>query len=162
MSSTRCWYVQLYFFSYSLQPVHLLGESCTSSADCGDTECCVAEDRRMRRFLFGPSKGTCHARRYQGQTCHVFLIHDFGNPNMYMNYCPCEEGLTCRGETVDIHGSQHVHHNPKCIPADQTTTTQAQNSPSSTGPSTGEVTLIGWCYCINSNCDSELFRKWTS
>lgn len=103
-------------------------------------------EKRMRRFIFGSSTGSCHARRYQGQACHVFLVHEFGNPNMYMNYCPCEEGLVCRGETVDVHGTQHVHHNPKCIPAGEATTAQAQNSPSSTliPPAHPEVISAGF------------------
>nr|XP_011428866.2 uncharacterized protein LOC105329352 [Crassostrea gigas] len=130
---------------FVIEAVHSLGESCISSSDCADTECCVEVERRVRRFIFGSSKGTCQARRYQGQACHVFLVHAFGNPNLYMNYCPCEEGLFCHGDTVDVHGSQHVHHNPKCIPAAEVSTAQAQNTPSSTlPPSNPEVISAGF------------------
>ncbi|KAK3605835.1 hypothetical protein CHS0354_002472 [Potamilus streckersoni] len=97
--------------------------SCKSSVDCGDTECCVAMDKRMRRFLFSLS-GNCRPRRYQGQACHVFITKDPFNPNFYLNYCPCEEGLECRGTIIDgANGPHAVHHDPKCLPIQATNTT---------------------------------------
>lgn len=66
-------------------------------------------------------------------------------PNLYMSYCPCEEGLVCHGDSVDVHGSQHVHHNPKCLPAAEVSTAQVQNTPSSTlPPSNPEVISAGF------------------
>ena len=86
-------------------------------------ECCVAIDRRARakRFLWINGQGTCHARRYQGQTCHVFVTHEPGHADIFLNYCPCDEGLACQGH---INGTHHI--NPKCIPeAEAITTTSA-------------------------------------
>ena len=78
----------------------------------------MEDDRRFKRFIFGTSLGFCHANRYQGEACHVYHHHALGNPDMYLDYCPCDTGLVCKGTTVD----GNIHHNPVCVPGSDSTT----------------------------------------
>ncbi|KAH3820151.1 uncharacterized protein LOC127881915 [Dreissena polymorpha] len=89
---------------------------CRSDADCTEEECCVGLDRR--RFIFShATTGTCRSLRYQGFSCHVFLSTNPGNSNLHVTYCPCAEGLECRGTSVDkLNASHIIHHDPKCLP----------------------------------------------
>ncbi|KAJ8301976.1 hypothetical protein KUTeg_020963 [Tegillarca granosa] len=107
---------------------------CTSQDDCDETHCCATlETKRaghLKRFIFGSSKSVCKPRRYQGQACHVYLNHDFSNPDIFLDYCPCEEGLECRGTTID----GQIHHNPKCLPMASTTTTTSKPPMTTTPP----------------------------
>ena len=116
----RVWEIVMQVICAQLSPL----KSCTSSDQCGPDACCVANDRKKagKRFIFHSSGGSCRPKRYQGQVCHVYLQTDFGNPNMYLNYCPCDVGLTCRGQTVESHTGGDIHHNPRCIPAGDAST----------------------------------------
>ncbi|XP_060591687.1 prokineticin Bm8-f-like [Ruditapes philippinarum] len=89
---------------------------CKSDADCATEECCVGIDRK--RFIFShPTSGICRPLRYQGHACHVFATLDPSNHNLHVNYCPCSDGLECRGTSVDkLNSSNIIHHDPKCLP----------------------------------------------
>lgn len=53
---------------------------------------------------------------FQNETCLPFMTHDIFNHELYESYCPCEQGLECRGVTVDEAEHSVVHHNPRCQP----------------------------------------------
>ncbi|XP_052779033.1 prokineticin Bm8-d-like [Mya arenaria] len=89
---------------------------CTSDTDCAAEECCVGTARR-RFIFFNPTKGICRPLRFQGFSCHVFLTTETHNHGLHVDYCPCDEGLECRGTTVDaLNPNNVIHHDPKCLP----------------------------------------------
>ncbi|KAL4226544.1 hypothetical protein ACF0H5_014529 [Mactra antiquata] len=120
MSSSIVWL--LCFVCVCLSIIHAVDGSlppeegvCKSDADCGAQECCVGLDRR--RFIFThPTSGICRSLRYNGFACHVFIDRDPGNQQLHVHYCPCAEGLECRGTSTDVVTNQTVHHDPRCLP----------------------------------------------
>lgn len=99
------------------------GGTCSHQSDCEDSLCCVHSSfigkRRKRLFLdglFNHDHGTCKPHRKLNETCLPFMTHDIFNHELYESYCPCEQGLECRGVTVDEAEHSVVHHNPRCQP----------------------------------------------
>ncbi|XP_069141287.1 uncharacterized protein [Argopecten irradians] len=100
---------------------------CSHQSDCAKDLCCVhggfGIGKKKRFFLDGTGgtifgndhdHGVCHPARVLNETCMPFLSHDIFNHELYQTYCPCEQGLECRGEQVDEGPHSISHKNPKC------------------------------------------------
>ena len=69
--------------------VHQAAGECRNSQDCSPDECCVrSTGARQHRF--------CLPLRQSGEACR--LTQNLGNPSnlVYLNLCPCANGLVCR------------------------------------------------------------------
>ncbi|XP_052676768.1 uncharacterized protein LOC128158100 [Crassostrea angulata] len=97
------------------------GRTCSHQSDCEDSLCCVHSSfiGKRRKLLFLDGRffaGTCKPHRKLSETCLPFMTYDILNHDLYESYCPCEQGLECRGVTVDEAEHSVVHHNPRCQP----------------------------------------------
>ena len=74
-------------------PVHQSAGVCRNSEDCSQDECCVrSTGSRQHRF--------CLPLRQSGEACRLTQqnLAAAGNPShlVYLNLCPCANGLVCR------------------------------------------------------------------
>ncbi|KAK3100989.1 hypothetical protein FSP39_000034, partial [Pinctada imbricata] len=99
------------------------GQQCTHQSDCATGLCCahdgfLGKKRGVKRLFFDGfnqhDHGKCMSYRKTNETCMPFMTHDIFNHELFENFCPCEKGLECRGESVDEGPHSISHRNPKC------------------------------------------------
>lgn len=75
-------------FLFNCFQVHIVGAECRRTEDCYRNECCIRHTGSQHRF--------CQPLRQVGETCQSrhSLVDAF--QQVYINDCPCAQGLVCR------------------------------------------------------------------